>query len=158
MSFNKPPPQKTSNKWPNDASVHRDSIYIDIQINKSGFSTQYHIPWHTQVTISFPPLHKTMHHSSPPQGCRKLGTQRPISHPLVPASHSPLDTSVTHKPRRPPLSIGPEPDTTPLKHQQELLTLKTTGLTILHTLVFQTTSSPPPATIVPKFKHWKNQG
>ena len=111
MSFNKPPPQKTSNKWPNDAPVHRDPIYIDIQINKSGFSTQYHIPWHTQVTISFPPQHKTMHHSSPPQGCRKLGTQRPISHPLVPASHSPLDTSVTHKPRRPPLSIGPEPDT-----------------------------------------------
>ena len=129
-----------------------------LQINKSGFSTQYHIPLHPQVTISFPPLHKNMHHSSPPQGCRKLGTQRPISHPLVPASHSPLDTSVTHKPRRPPLSTGPDPHTTPLKHQQELLTLKTTGLTILHTLAFKTNwltsaNATTTAAKVPKFKH-----
>ena len=104
--------------------ILRAQCILILQINKSRFSTQYHIPLHPQVTISFPPLHKNMHHSSPPQGCRKLGTLPPISHPLVPASHTPLDTSVTHKPRRPPLSIGSEPETTPLKHQQEILTLR----------------------------------
>ena len=117
-----------------------------IQINISGFSAQYHIPLHPQVTLSLPPLQKKHAPKSSSTRMQKTWDSAPnITSPCIRKSLSPWHLSNR--------LINPDAllwalDQSPKQHHLSIIksypTLKTTGLTILHTPAFKTTGSPPP--------------
>ena len=146
VSINKPPPQKTSNKWPNDASVYCDSMYID--------NTDKHI--RVQRPISHPlasASHSLLATSAEKHAPKSSSTRMQKTWDSAPNITSPCirkSLSPWHLSNR---LINPDAllwalDQSPKQHHLSIIksypTLKTTGLTILHTPAFKTTGSPPP--------------